>query len=137
MHIFLRSLRGRPRRVSKHRAPPPTDQSSPINDCKQSPAGNRCTLYFCDSSVIVISSRIASSATLALKSPSHRFQENDCRAVDEWVFRFVISDHLCHRLIHINDWSEFTRPPRFRSQLQIATYTVTNFDLPPPYHRDI
>ena len=57
-----------------------------------------CTLYFFDNSVIVISSRIASSATLALKS-------------GEWFFRFVISDHLSHKLIHLNCWSEFPRPP--------------------------
>ena len=54
--------------------------------------------YFFDNSAIVISSRIASSATLALKS-------------GEWFFRFVILDHLFHKLIHLNYWSEILRPP--------------------------
>jgi hypothetical protein len=29
----------------------------------------------------------------------------------EWFFRFVISDHLFHKLIHLNYWSEILRPP--------------------------
>ncbi|PCJ04006.1 MAG: hypothetical protein COB16_19735, partial [Rhodobacteraceae bacterium] len=29
----------------------------------------------------------------------------------EWFFRFVILDHLFHKLIHLNYWSEFPRPP--------------------------
>ncbi|MFT5626613.1 MAG: hypothetical protein ACI8Z0_003123, partial [Lentimonas sp.] len=37
-------------------------------------------------------------ATLALKS-------------GEWFFRFVILDHLFHKLIHLNYWSEILRPP--------------------------
>ena len=57
-----------------------------------------CTLYFFDNSAIIISSRIASSATLALK-------------LGEWFFRFVILDHLSHKLIHLNYWSEFPRLP--------------------------
>jgi len=39
-----------------------------------------CTPYFFASFDNVMSSRIASSATLALKSSSHRLQTNDCRA---------------------------------------------------------
>jgi hypothetical protein len=31
----------------------------------------------------------------------------------EWFFRFVILDHLSHKLIHLNYWSEFPRPPLF------------------------
>ena len=50
---------------------------------------------------MVISSRIASSATLALKS-------------DKWLFRFVILDHFSHKLIHLNYWSEFPRPPLYK-----------------------
>jgi hypothetical protein len=46
---------------------------------------------------MVISSRIASSATLALKS-------------GEWFFRFVILDHLSHKLTHLNYRSEPSRP---------------------------
>ena len=49
-----------------------------------------------DNSAIVISSQIASSATLALKS-------------GEWFFRFVISNHLFHKLIHLNYWPEIRR----------------------------
>ncbi|MFT4915170.1 MAG: hypothetical protein ACI9C3_001028, partial [Yoonia sp.] len=30
---------------------------------------------------------------------------------DEWFFCFVILDHLSHKLIHLNYWSEFPRPP--------------------------
>jgi hypothetical protein len=53
---------------------------------------------FFDSSASVISSRIASSATFALKS-------------GVWVFLFAISDRLSHHAIHLNNWSEFPRPP--------------------------
>jgi hypothetical protein len=51
-----------------------------------------------DSSAIDISSRTASSATLALKS-------------GEWFFRFVIWDHFFHKSILLNYWSETLRPP--------------------------
>ena len=54
-----------------------------------SPNLRRMNAVFFDNSAIVISSRIASSATLALKS-------------GEWFFRFVILDHLFHKLIHLN-----------------------------------
>ncbi|MCX7568077.1 hypothetical protein OS189_17175, partial [Sulfitobacter sp. F26169L] len=47
---------------------------------------------------IDISSRIASSATLALKS-------------GEWFFRFVIWDNFFHKLIHLNYRYETLRPP--------------------------
>ena len=57
-----------------------------------------CTPYFFDNSASVISSRIASSATLALKS-------------GEWFFRVFILDRLSHKSIHLNYWSEFLRPP--------------------------
>jgi hypothetical protein len=56
------------------------------------------TPYFFDNSTIVISSRIASSATLALNS-------------GEWFFRFVNLGHLFHKSIHLNNWSEILRPP--------------------------
>jgi hypothetical protein len=29
----------------------------------------------------------------------------------EWFFRFFILDHFFHHAIHLNDWSEFPRPP--------------------------
>ncbi|MFT4962376.1 MAG: hypothetical protein ACI92Z_003473 [Paracoccaceae bacterium] len=67
--------------------------------------------YFFDSSASVISSRITSSATFALNSASHRLQTNDCRAVGAWFFFFVILDRLSHQSIHLNNWSEFLRPP--------------------------
>jgi hypothetical protein len=35
----------------------------------------------------------------------------DCRARDEWFFRFVIWDHFFHKLIYLNYWSEILRPP--------------------------
>src|SRR6056297_2633689 len=60
----------------------------------------RLTPYFLDNSASVISSRIASSATLALKS-------------GEWFFRFFILDRLFHHAIHLNDWSDVPRPPLF------------------------
>jgi hypothetical protein len=70
-----------------------------------------CTPYSFDNSAIVISSRIASSATLALKSPSHRYCVSTAGQWYEWFFRFVIFDHLFHKLIHLNYWSEILRPP--------------------------
>jgi hypothetical protein len=56
------------------------------------------TPYFLDNTARVISSRIASSATLALNS-------------GEWFFRFFILDHFFLRAIHFNNWSEIPRPP--------------------------
>jgi hypothetical protein len=56
------------------------------------------TPNFFDSSESVISSRIASSATLALNS-------------DAWFFLFVILDRLSLQAIHLNNWSEIPRPP--------------------------
>jgi hypothetical protein len=53
---------------------------------------------FFDSSESVISSRIASSATLALNSGA-------------WFFLFVILDRLSLQAIHLNKWSEIPRPP--------------------------
>jgi hypothetical protein len=64
----------------------------------QVPTWVGCTPYFFDSYASVISSRIASSATLALK-------------LGEWFFRFVIWDHCFHKLIHLNYWSEILRTP--------------------------
>lgn len=61
-------------------------------------ARNRCTPYFLDSLASVISLRIASRTTLALKS-------------GEWFFRFFILDRHFHHDIHLNIWSEFPRPP--------------------------
>ena len=29
----------------------------------------------------------------------------------EWFFRFFILDHFSRHAIHLNDWSEFPRPP--------------------------
>jgi hypothetical protein len=57
-----------------------------------------CTPYFFDSSANVISSRIASSATLTLNS-------------GEWFFLFVILDRVSRQAIHLNNWSEIPRPP--------------------------
>jgi hypothetical protein len=51
----------------------------------------------------VISSRIASSATRALNS-------------GEWFFRFFILDHFFHHAIHLNNWSEFPRPPLYEKR---------------------
>ena len=55
------------------------------------------TPYFLDNSASVFSSRMASSATLALNS-------------GEWFFRFFILDHFSHHAIRLNDWSENSRP---------------------------
>jgi hypothetical protein len=33
----------------------------------------------------------------------------------EWFFRFVILDHLFHKLIHLNYWSEILRPPLYKA----------------------
>ena len=63
-----------------------------------------CTPYFLDNSASVISSRIASSATLALNS-------------GEWFFRFFISDRLFRHAIHLNHWSEIPCPPWSRGGL--------------------
>jgi len=59
-----------------------------------------CTPYFLDSPASVISSRIASSATLALKSA-------------EGFFRFFILDRHFRQAIHLNNWSELPRPPLY------------------------
>jgi hypothetical protein len=56
------------------------------------------TPNFFDSSESVISSRIASSATLALNSGA-------------WFFLFVILGRLSLQAIHLNNWSEIPRPP--------------------------
>jgi hypothetical protein len=56
------------------------------------------TPNFFDSSESVISSQIASSATLALNSGA-------------WFFLFVILDRLSLQAIHFNKWSEIPRPP--------------------------
>jgi hypothetical protein len=56
------------------------------------------TPNFFDNSESVISSRIASSATLALNSGA-------------WFFLFAISDQLSLQAIHLNNWSEIPRPP--------------------------
>ena len=52
-----------------------------------------CAPYFFDSSASVISSRIASRATLALNS-------------GEWFFRFAILDRVLHQAICLDNWSE-------------------------------
>ena len=49
---------------------------------------------------VIISSRIASSATLALNS-------------GEWFLRFFIPDHFSRHAIHLNDWPQFPRPPLY------------------------
>jgi hypothetical protein len=56
------------------------------------------TPNFFDSSESVVSSRIASSATLALNSGA-------------WFFLFVVLDRLSLQAIHLNKWSEIPRPP--------------------------
>jgi hypothetical protein len=66
--------------------------------CRHALSGNRCTPCFFDSSASVSSSRIASSATHALKSAEYRVL-------------FVISDRPVFRAIHLNQWSELLRPP--------------------------
>ncbi len=48
--------------------------------------------------VSVMAAGVASSATRALNS-------------GEWFFRFFILDHFFHHAIHLNNWSEFLRPP--------------------------
>jgi hypothetical protein len=53
---------------------------------------------------IAISSRIASSATMASKSPFHRHCELIAGQRDQWFFLFVILDHLFHKLINLYDW---------------------------------
>ena len=57
-----------------------------------------CTPYFLDSSETIISSRIASNATLALKS-------------GEWLFHLVILNRLSDKSIHLRYWPEFPRTP--------------------------
>ena len=61
-----------------------------------------CTPYFFDSSAKVISSRIASSATLALNS-------------GEWFFLLDILDRLFRHAIHLKHWLEFPRPPLYKA----------------------
>jgi hypothetical protein len=56
------------------------------------------TPNFFDSSGSVISSRIASSATLALNTGA-------------WFLLFVILDRLSLQAIHLDKWSEIPRPP--------------------------
>lgn len=53
--------------------------------------------YFLDNPASVISSRLASTATLALNS-------------GEWFFRFLILDHFFHHAFHLNNWFESSRP---------------------------
>jgi hypothetical protein len=78
-----------------------------------------CTPYFVDSSASVISSRIASSATLALNS-------------GEWFFRFFILDCHVRHAIHLNPWPEFARPP-----LPLGVPSVTIIFVPALIARNI
>ena len=69
-----------------------------------------CTPYFFANSERVSSSRIASSATLALKSGA-------------WFFLFVILDHFFHQSIQLHKWSEIPRPPlKVRSRGRHSLY---------------
>lgn len=61
---------------------------------------------------IDISSRIASSATLALKS-------------GEWFFLFVILDHHFLHAIHLNDWPKFPRPP-LQTHTELAAKAIAD-----------
>jgi hypothetical protein len=55
------------------------------------------TPYFLEKSTSVISSRIASSATLALNS-------------GEWLYRFFILDYFFRHMIHLSERSQSPRP---------------------------
>ena len=72
-----------------------------------------CTPYFFANSERVSSSRIASSATLALKSGA-------------WFFLFVILDHFFHQSIHLNKWSEIPRPPLILNRLNSVFMKTTS-----------
>ena len=74
-----------------------------------------CTPYFLDNLARAISFRSDSIAILALNS-------------DEWLFRFLISDHYFHHAIHLNDWSEFPRPP-----LAVHNVIILTSDLMPAF----
>ncbi len=60
----------------------------------------RVNAVFLGCSANVFSSRIASSATLALNS-------------SEWFVLFFIPDRHFHHAIHLNQWSEFPRTPLY------------------------
>ncbi len=78
----------------------PSDRYAVVGDCPEFCVSISvgCAPYFFDSSANVISSRIAPSATLALKSR-------------EWFFRFVILDRHSDKSIHLKRRSESLRPP--------------------------
>ncbi len=60
-----------------------------------------------DRSASVISSRIAPSATLALKALSRdHATHNPAGQWDEWFFRFVILNRFSYKSIHHNYWSD-------------------------------
>ena len=75
------------------------------------------TPYVVDSSASVISSRMASRATLALNSAA-------------WFLRFVILDHFFHQAIHLNNRSEFSRPAlsiiQMRANGIVLPHTIMN-----------
>ena len=75
-----------------------------------------CTPYFFANSERVSSSRIASSATLALKSGA-------C------FFLFVILDHFFHHSIHLHKWSEISRPPvtKYSCYWESSSYAEVSF----------
>ncbi|WP_299753654.1 hypothetical protein, partial [uncultured Boseongicola sp.] len=68
------------------------------------------------------SSRMASSATLALNS-------------GEWFFRFFILDLLSHQAIHLNKWSESPRPPLFKKCGNFAHMSDTPIVAAHVYHK--
>ena len=50
-----------------------------------------------------------------------RLQPDDWTS-GEWFFRFVILNRLPHKSIHLNNWSEFPRPPLFTDYLRDNFY---------------
>jgi len=76
----------------------PSADPGRLSDMLAGPVGSRCTPYFFANSATVMSSRISSSATLALKSA-------------EWFFLFVMWGHLFNKSIHLSYWPEIPRPP--------------------------
>jgi hypothetical protein len=69
------------------------------------------TPNFFDSSESVISSRIASSATLALNTGA-------------WFFLFVILGRLSLQAIHLDKWSEIPRPPLVFVDVEVRQPTM-------------
>ena len=99
--------------------------------CGACVAGNRGTPYSLDSSASVIPSRMASSATLALNSPSRdHAAHNSVAGWDEWFFRFFIADHFFRHAIHLHHWSEFLRPALTPSMAYVLRVLCSFFEVP-------